>query len=79
MSNYKDQTTSQSTTKAQQNTTRYLGNHHNGFYHRSASIKRYNLIFTVVDHHSKAVILSPCYKTITTKQTSQLLIDNMWK
>jgi hypothetical protein len=41
--------------------------------------KGYNLIFTIVDHHSKAVILSPCYKTITTKQTSQLLIDNMWK
>jgi len=39
--------------------------------------KGYNLTFTVVDHHSKAVILSPCYKTITTKQTSQLLIDNM--
>jgi hypothetical protein len=39
----------------------------------------YNLIFTVVDRHSKAIILSPCHKTITAKQTSQLLIDNMWK
>jgi hypothetical protein len=25
------------------------------------------------------VILSPCHKTITTEQTSQLLIDNVWK
>jgi hypothetical protein len=40
---------------------------------------RYNSILTVVDRHSKAVILLPCYKTITTKQTSQLLIDNVWK
>jgi hypothetical protein len=40
---------------------------------------RYDSILTVVDRHSKAVILSPCHKTITTKQTSQLLIDNVWK
>jgi hypothetical protein len=39
----------------------------------------YNLIFTVVDQHSKAVILMPRHKTITTEQTSQLLIDNVWK
>jgi hypothetical protein len=39
----------------------------------------YDSILTVVDRHSKAVILSPCYKTITAEQTSQLLIDNVWK
>jgi len=39
----------------------------------------YNSILTVVDWHSKAVILSPCHKTITAEQTSQLLIDNVWK
>ena len=39
----------------------------------------YNSILTVVDQHSKAVILSPCHKTITAEQTSQLLIDNIWK
>jgi len=39
----------------------------------------YNSILTVVDYHSKAIILSPCHKTITTKQTSQLLVDNVWK
>ena len=41
--------------------------------------KGYDSILTVVDRHSKAVILSPCYKTITAEQTSQLLIDNVWK
>ena len=39
----------------------------------------YDSILTVVDRHSKAVILLPCHKTITTEQTSQLLIDNVWK
>src|SRR5882672_9563944 len=39
----------------------------------------YDSILTVVDRHSKAVILSPCHKTITAEQTSQLLIDNVWK
>jgi len=39
---------------------------------------RYDSIFTVVDQHSKAVILSLCHKTITAEQTSQLLIDNVW-
>jgi hypothetical protein len=40
---------------------------------------RYDSILMVVDRHSKAIIISPCHKTITTKQTSQLLIDNVWK
>ena len=39
----------------------------------------YDSILTVVDCHSKAIILSPCHKTITTEQTSQLLVDNVWK
>jgi len=39
----------------------------------------YDSIFTVVDRHSKAVFLSPCHKTITAEQTSQLLINNVWK
>jgi hypothetical protein len=41
--------------------------------------KGYDSILTVVDHHSKAIILSPCNKTITAEQTSQLLVDNVWK
>ena len=39
----------------------------------------YDNIITVVNHHSKAIILSPCHKTITAEQTSQLLLDNVWK
>jgi len=39
----------------------------------------YDSILMVVDRHSKAVILLPCHKTITAEQTSQLLIDNIWK
>ena len=37
------------------------------------------MTLTVVDRHSKAIILSPCHKTITAEQTSQLLLDNVWK
>ena len=39
----------------------------------------YDSILTVVDRHSKAIILSPCHNTITAEQTSQLLVDNVWK
>ena len=39
----------------------------------------FDSILTVVDRHSKAIILSPCHKTITAEQTSQLLVDNVWK
>jgi len=39
----------------------------------------YDSILTVVDRHSKAIILSSCKATITVEQTSQLLIDNVWK
>src|SRR5437588_81945 len=41
--------------------------------------KGYDSILTVVNCHSKAIILSPCNKTITAEQTSQLLVDNVWK
>ena len=41
--------------------------------------KGYNSILTVVDRHSKAIILSPCNKNITAVETSQLLLDNVWK
>jgi hypothetical protein len=39
--------------------------------------KGYDSILTVVDCHSKAIILSLCNKIITAEQTSQLLIDNI--
>jgi len=39
----------------------------------------YDSILMVINHHSKAIILSPCHKTITAEQTSQLLVDNIWK
>ena len=42
-------------------------------------LQGYDSILTVIDCHSKAIILSPCHKTITAEQTSQLLIDNIWK
>jgi len=41
--------------------------------------KEYDSILTVVDQHSKAIILSPCNKNITAVKTSQLLLDNVWK
>jgi hypothetical protein len=43
------------------------------------TLKGYDSILTVVDCHSKAIILSPCNKTITAEQMSQLLLDNVWK
>jgi transposase InsO family protein len=39
----------------------------------------YDSILTVVDRHSKGIVLSPCNKTITAEETSQLLLDNVWK
>jgi len=41
--------------------------------------KGYDSILTVIDQHSKAIILSPCNKNITAVKTSQLLLDNVWK
>ena len=39
----------------------------------------FDSILTVVDRHSKGIILTPCNKTVTAKETSQLLLDNIWK
>jgi len=39
----------------------------------------YDSILTIVDRHSKAIILSPCNKAITAEQTSQLFMNNIWK
>jgi len=39
----------------------------------------YDSILTIINCHSKAIILAPCHKTITAEQTSQLLIDYVWK
>ena len=41
--------------------------------------KGYDSILTVVDRHSKAIVLSPCNKNITAVKTSQLLLNNVWK
>ena len=41
--------------------------------------KGYDSILTVIDRHSKAIILSSCNKNITEVETSQLLLDNVWK
>ena len=41
--------------------------------------KGYNSLFVVVDRLSKATILSPCNKTITAEETSQLYLSNVWK
>ena len=38
-----------------------------------------DLMFVIVDHFSKAIILTPCQKTITAKQTSQLYLDHVWQ
>ena len=73
MPNYKDKTTNQSTNQTKWKSWRNMENNHHGLYHRPPSI------LTVIDYHSKAIILSPCHKTITAEQTSQLLIDNIWK
>jgi hypothetical protein len=37
----------------------------------------YDSILTVINCHSKAIILSLCNKTITAEQISQLLVDNV--
>src|SRR6266581_1078802 len=42
-------------------------------------LQGYDSILTIVDRHSKVIILSSCKATITAEQTSQLLIDNVWK
>jgi transposase InsO family protein len=41
--------------------------------------EEYNSLFVVVDRLSKATTLSPCNKTITAEETSQLYLSNVWK
>jgi len=36
-------------------------------------------MFVVVDHFSKAIVITPCLKSITAKETSQLYLDNVWR
>ena len=40
---------------------------------------RNDVILVVVDRFSKMDILIPCKKTTTTKQTTQLFIEHVWK
>ena len=43
-------------------------------------IDGYDSIMSVVDHGlSKGVILIPCNKKITSEQSAQLLLDNLYK
>jgi hypothetical protein len=41
--------------------------------------KGYDSLFVVVDRLSKATILAPCNKTITTDETAQLYIEHVWR
>ena len=36
-------------------------------------------MFVVVDRFSKAIVITPCLKSITAKETSQLYLDNVWR
>jgi hypothetical protein len=36
-------------------------------------------MFVVVNRFSKAIIITPCRKTITAEQTAQLYLDNIWQ
>ena len=38
-----------------------------------------DLMFVVVDRFSKAIIITPCRKTITAEQTIQLYLDHVWQ
>jgi hypothetical protein len=35
-------------------------------------------MFVIVDHFSKAVIITPCRKAITAEETAQLYLDHVW-
>ena len=41
--------------------------------------QRYDSLFVVVDHLSKATIVTPCTKTITAEETSKLYINSIWR
>ena len=36
-------------------------------------------MFVVVDRFSKAIVITPCLKSITAEETSQLYLDNVWQ
>ena len=36
-------------------------------------------MFVVVDRFSKAIVITPCLKSITAEETSQLYLDNVWR
>jgi len=40
--------------------------------------KSFDSILVVVDHFSKATIITPCNKTVTADDTAQLILDNVW-
>ena len=42
-------------------------------------LKDFDSILVVVDHFSKATIITPCNKTITADDTAQLILDNVWQ
>jgi hypothetical protein len=39
----------------------------------------YNSLFVVVDHLSKATIVTPCHKTITAEETANLYMEHVWR
>ena len=43
------------------------------------SSKGYDSLFVVVDRLSKAVIVTPCTKTIMADETAQLYLDHVWR
>jgi hypothetical protein len=36
-------------------------------------------MFVVVDRFSKAIIITPCRKTVTAEQMAQLYLDHVWR
>jgi len=38
----------------------------------------YNSIFVTVDRFSKAIIITPCHKTITAEETTDLFLNHVW-
>jgi len=42
-------------------------------------IRGFDSINVIVDKFSKAIVISPCKKTITASETAKLFLDNAWK
>jgi transposase InsO family protein len=42
-------------------------------------LQGFDSINVVVDKFSKAIVITPCKKTITASETAQLFLDNVWK